>query len=331
VGKKPGWRSVATSLQSGLAGDILTRGWSAATLQTATVPACLQLRFKSSPCRLTGDGDCASFGADEDEHGRCGGDRLLPACGSDSGRRLVDRPSAAIVSHVGPAMTNTTVAAEIIDFFGLSRVPNDGADLTKVEKLAAAIDSANYLNTRMYGAQRFANDFELLEAGMARRAVPDGLILEFGVYSGRTINHIASLTNERVYGFDSFKGLPEDWRSEYGKGSFATASLPTVANNVELVVGLFDQTLPDFLAKHPQPVSLLHVDSDLYSSAKTVLTSLKDRIVRGTIIVFDEYFNYVGWRNHEFKAFQEFVRDGDLRYRYIGAVPFQLQAGVVID
>ncbi len=228
-------------------------------------------------------------------------------------------------------MTDPTIAAEIIDFFGLSRVPNDGADLSKVEKLAAAIDSANYLNTRMYGAPRFANDFELLTAAMAKRVVRDGLILEFGVYSGRTINHIASLTDEHIFGFDSFKGLPEDWRSEYGKGSFSTSYLPTVAGNVELVVGLFDETLPEFLSKHPQPVSFLHIDCDLYSSAKSALSSLKGRIVRETVIVFVEYFNYVGWRNHEFKAFQELVRDGDWRYQYVGVVPSHLQAAVVMD
>jgi hypothetical protein len=42
------------------------------------------------------------------------------------------------------------------------------------------------------------------------------LWLEFGVASGRTINYISNFTNDKVYGFDSFEGLPEKWRN----GSF---------------------------------------------------------------------------------------------------------------
>jgi len=36
------------------------------------------------------------------------------------------------------------------------------------------------------------------------------------------------------------------------------------------------------------------------------------------VIVFDEYFNYPGWRQHEYKAFQEFIANTGLKYRYIG-------------
>jgi hypothetical protein len=35
----------------------------------------------------------------------------------------------------------------------------------------------------------------------------DTLWLEFGVYSGRTINYISSFTEDNVYGFDSFEGM----------------------------------------------------------------------------------------------------------------------------
>ena len=50
--------------------------------------------------------------------------------------------------------------------------------------------------------------------------------------------------------------------------------------------------------------SFLHIDSDLYSSARTVLFLLHEQIVSGTIIEFDEYFNYPNWKQHEYKAFQ---------------------------
>jgi hypothetical protein len=227
------------------------------------------------------------------------------------------------------AMPDDTFSAALVEFFSLGQMPNDGADLTKVEKLAAAFDSANYLNTHMTGVQRFEHSTHLLTAGMWQRTIP-GLVLEFGVYSGTTINHLASIEPATIFGFDSFEGLPEDWRSDLKKGTFRTEKLPTVLPNVDLIVGWFEDVLPTFLASHPEPVSFLHVDCDLYSSTKTIFYYLKDRIRPGTVIVFDEYFNYVGWRNHEFKAFAEFISASGYYYRYFGAVAKHQQVGVII-
>ena len=61
----------------------------------------------------------------------------------------------------------------------------------------------------------------------------------------------------------------------------------------------------------------MYIDSDLYSSAKTILEALTDRIVQGTIIVFDEYFNYPNWKNHEFKAFKQFTNKENVLYEYL--------------
>ena len=222
-------------------------------------------------------------------------------------------------------------AESIADYFGLSNMPADGADLSKVEKFAAAIDSANYLNNEMAGCARYASGRELLAAGLAASgAVPGGLVLEFGVARAVTINFIANRTQATVYGFDSFKGLPEDWRVDFKKGAFRRSDLPDVNPNVELVVGWFDETLPEFVLSHPGPVSFLHVDCDLYSSTKTVLDHLEPRILPGAVIVFDEYFNYVGWRAHEWKAFREFIARSGRTYRYFGAAPTHQQVGVVI-
>lgn len=137
-----------------------------------------------------------------------------------------------------------------------------------------------------------------------------GLYLEFGVYKGATINLIASVTKSAVHGFDSFEGLPEYWRDGHDKGVFRVAALPSVSSNVTLHKGWFTDTLPPFLDKQRESVRFLHVDCDLYSSTKTVFSSLADRLIPGTIIVFDEYFNYPGWQDGEYKAFMEFVAAG---------------------
>lgn len=203
----------------------------------------------------------------------------------------------------------------------------DAFNLDNVARLSAAVSSSQYLHSRMIGAKRLPTSLELLDFA-ASCATVEGLVLEFGVFSGRSINRLAQATSGQVFGFDSFEGLPEDWREGYDKGKFARQDLPQVSPNVELVVGWFDRTLPAFLDAHPGPASIIHVDCDLYSSTQTVLTQLRERIVPGTIIIFDEYFNYPGWEMHEFKAFQEFVDSTGLQYEYIGVHPNHQQVAV---
>jgi hypothetical protein len=138
------------------------------------------------------------------------------------------------------------------------------------------------------------------------------------VASGASINFIADHTEVTVHGFDSFQGLPEYWRPGVGAGAFSRASgrLPEVRKNVELHVGWFEDILPGFLAEQDENVAFLHVDCDLYSSTKTVLSFLADRLKPGAVIVFDEYFSYVGWENHEHAAFDEFVKIHQRSFSY---------------
>jgi hypothetical protein len=202
-------------------------------------------------------------------------------------------------------------------------------DIVSFARLKATMDTAAYYEAHVCGAEAVGSRAELL-AFAARVAPPDGLALEFGVATGWSINRLAGLVPERrVYGFDSFDGLPEAW-GPLEKGAFAQ-SVPNVASNVELVVGLFEATLPAFVAAHPGPVSLLHVDCDLYRSAATIFRLLGDAIGPGAVIVFDEYWNYPGWRQHEHRAFQEFVAERGLRYRYAAFVPTHQQVCVVIE
>ena len=63
--------------------------------------------------------------------------------------------------------------------------------------------------------------------------------------------------------------------------------------------------------------SFVFMDCNLYSSTKTVLDLLKSRIVKDTIIVFDEFFNYPGWQNGEFKAFMEYTEENHINYEYL--------------
>lgn len=159
----------------------------------------------------------------------------------------------------------------------------------------------------------------------------DGLVLEFGVASGYTINILAdALPDKTIYGFDSFEGLPEEWNS-MRIGCFA-GEIPVVRDNVELRVGLFSDTVPDFANDVGGDISLLHIDSDLYSSAKSVFDYLGDRIKSGTVIVFDELCGYVTWEDHEFKALNEFLEERNLVFEIRGVdhLRFEQVYGIIL-
>jgi hypothetical protein len=153
-------------------------------------------------------------------------------------------------------------------------------------------------------------------------------ILEFGVFEGRTIRRAREISNSlfggihKVYGFDSFIGLPEDWVGEIGfvtnKESFdVKGNIPNIPG-VKLFVGWFEDTIPDYL-KEADDIALLHIDCDLYSSTVTVLESMRPYIKPGTIIVFDEwiYFNNPTCNDHEQKAFFEWVAKYNISYEFV--------------
>lgn len=195
-------------------------------------------------------------------------------------------------------------------------------DISSLCLQIAREDSARYVMKNMAKSRSFDTVEDILDFGLScvEESLKQELYLEFGVWKGRSINRIAEHTKTLVYGFDSFEGLPESWRTGFEAGEFSlqTKNLPTVKPNVSLIVGWFDETLPTFLEKTNGNIALLHVDCDLYSSTKTIFDLIKDRIVKNSIIVFDEYFGYPTWECHEFLAFQEFIEKNGRTYEYLG-------------
>lgn len=206
-------------------------------------------------------------------------------------------------------------------------------DIRQKLNILARDEAVAYVAEHMIEADSIRTDLELLSAALSQADLTNGkLLLEFGVWSGRTINHIASHVGgqQTIYGFDSFEGLPDRWRDGYPEGAFKVATLPEVSKNVSLVKGWFENTLPEFLRSHPGDVAFLHIDCDIYSSTALIFELLADRITTGTVIVFDEYFNYPGWNLHEFRAFQDFVQTNNIAYKYIAYNPRHEQVAVLI-
>lgn len=179
-------------------------------------------------------------------------------------------------------------------------------------------ETVDYIKSDMSNALIRKDAYGVLSHA-SKHARLDGLYLEFGVRTGSTIAHISRLNPKRtIHGFDSFDGLPEAWAGySMDTGAFSGEGIPEVPDNVELHVGWFDDTLPGFVETHDGPVALMHIDSDIYSSCKTVLDNLTPRLVPGSVIVFNEYFNYPNWKQHEYKAFQEYVAANDVDYEYL--------------
>lgn len=184
----------------------------------------------------------------------------------------------------------------------------------------AIADSADYAARNMGGALTFKTREALWDFALAK-APAKGLCVEFGVWNGASINHFARLlAPRRVHGFDSFEGLAEDWAgAACPKGTFDRGgALPPVEPNVTLVKGWFDATLPGFLAGNPGPIAFVHVDCDTYPAARIALSAIGARLALGTVIVFDEYFGYRGWREGEHKAWRETAQALGIEADYVG-------------
>jgi hypothetical protein len=155
----------------------------------------------------------------------------------------------------------------------------------------------------------------------------DGLWIEFGTYDGRSVNKISRYTENDVYGFDSFEGLPEAWVGRHmPKGTFNLGGASSdfslskffVYPNVKLFKGWFSDTLPKFISDNDKPISFMHVDSDIYSSAKDIFNNTYKNIKNGCIIVFDELIGYPNFEEHEWKAWWEFVDEYGIEFEWIG-------------
>ena len=191
-------------------------------------------------------------------------------------------------------------------------------DLQMNLDIEAMRESIDYIKKNMVDSMISPSWHDLHSYALEQSSL-DGLYMEFGVKKGATIRELAKMTPNTIHGFDSFQGLPENWTgTSLRKGRFNKhGKLPKVPANVILHHGWFNESLPVFIKDHKDNIAYMHIDCDLYSSTKTIFDNLATQIIPGTVIVFDEYFNYPNWQQHEHKALQEFVKEYQLNYEYL--------------
>jgi O-methyltransferase len=171
-----------------------------------------------------------------------------------------------------------------------------------------------------------------------------GDYLEFGVFQGDSLTCMYRALQERqldgvrIYGFDSFKGLPpiehpEDRKLGWHQGQFASGRQRTLRrlehNNVDLgrvslVEGFYSDTLVDGEADALgiRKASVIMIDCDLYTSAKQALDFCTPLIKDEAVVFFDDWTHSAGEddaRLGEQRAFAEWLSENQsLDAREIG-------------
>lgn len=129
-----------------------------------------------------------------------------------------------------------------------------------------------------------------------------GHIIEFGSYRGGSAFFMAKLAQKylpgtQVHALDTFGGMPktDDAIDLHAEGEFAATTYEEVSaaahaaglDNLKLVKGLFQQTTSAVLATC-KTVSLAHIDCDIYDAAVYCFETVKEAMVPGGYIVFDD-------------------------------------------
>jgi len=174
--------------------------------------------------------------------------------------------------------------------------------------------------------------FYLLRRSIQAVTLP-GHFCEFGVCKGFTAKFILKEmpVDRELHLFDSFEGLPEAWHISDDEtlpaGHFKVS--PPVFNDkrAKIHTGWFEETVATWARTVEEPLAFVHIDSDLYSSCRTVLTGIRHLLVPGTIIQFDEIQGYQNWKQGEWKAWIE----TGLRYEWVGRSPKFRASLMVVD
>ncbi|MBS25870.1 MAG: hypothetical protein CMQ26_02190 [Gammaproteobacteria bacterium] len=153
---------------------------------------------------------------------------------------------------------------------------------------------------------------------------------EFGVWRAASFKYLID-AYKVGYGFDTFSGLPEDWKvgENYEKaGSYSSeGDIPDIEGG-EFIVGKFQDSFPIFFSKQQPIASVINYDADLYSSTSCALNFSKSVIDKDTILIFDEFIMNENWEQDEFKALNEFCYNNKYTYNVLAVSFFSKQVAV---
>ncbi|AXI10442.1 dTDP-6-deoxy-L-hexose 3-O-methyltransferase [Oceanobacillus zhaokaii] len=163
-----------------------------------------------------------------------------------------------------------------------------------------------------------------------------GTIVECGVFKGASLSRFVMFRDlfenshsKKIVGFDAFGEFPgtnynddkvfrQNFIDDAGEEGISIEQLYQVLenkglnHNVELIKGDINNTVPEYIEKHPElKISLLNLDTDIYEPAVTILENLYPRITIGGILIIDDYGVFPG----ETKAVDEFFKGKKVKIR----------------
>jgi hypothetical protein len=151
--------------------------------------------------------------------------------------------------------------------------------------------------------------------------------LEFGCGRGTSLitaydSAVKNGVKARLFAFDSFQGLPSSEANVFVKGEYAyprqhlemmTAKAGVPKDRLFITPGFYNQSLTPELYKTldlHKGVYCVHIDCDLYESAKDVLNWILPLLDSGSVIIFDDWFAFDALPDPENygekKAFREY-------------------------
>ena len=136
----------------------------------------------------------------------------------------------------------------------------------------------------------------------ALRATKDlsGDVIEFGTFQGGSSGVMLQQLDAAkiLHVCDSFEGMPDVAPEDnfHQKGDFADTGadrvqngLSRLGNNFEMHIGFFSKTIPEMAKNESLKFSFVHIDADLYESIVEALSFCYPRMLKGGIIIFDDY------------------------------------------
>jgi hypothetical protein len=161
-----------------------------------------------------------------------------------------------------------------------------------------------------------------------------GAIVECGVFKGASFVRFAGFRDlfgnsfsHKIIGFDTFGKFPEtnfeedkkyrdDYINEAGEQSISKDQLlevlknKSIDKNIDLIEGNIITTVPEYLEKNPHlKISLLNLDTDVYEPAVVILKYFWPRIVKGGVLILDDYGTFPGETN----AVDEYFKDKNVK------------------
>lgn len=205
-------------------------------------------------------------------------------------------------------------------------------------------ENAFYLSCETTRLSKVLSHYDLFRMAMGL----SGEIVECGVFKGASLVRFAMMRelfggahSKRIVGFDIFGKFPDtefaddvDFRQRFvdaaGDESIDIDQLRSVLNhkgvdrNIEFVAGDINETVPAYVATHPElRISLLNLDTDIYEPAVTVLEHLWPLVVPGGVLILDDYGTFPG----ETRAVDDYFADQDIR---IQKLPYAMTPSFIV-